>query len=444
MAKGGKPKLDSSLKNEISQNLHHLRIAHGLTYETLVKALKQQNVKVSEHAIRAWERKSDQTSATLPSLPNLIALSKVLRVSVDELLGVQLRQNEVLYEIVRRPFNEEEEKVIDFLRQVTGQYPDQTPDTHIPEGLSNSRIFRHLLFSNLIAVNVRNIHRDAELEEQFKTKKDFLKEVRVFNLPGGENFRSVRDFFFAAVAARYLEEVVAVRPPSRGLARVNPPLVGLASGRTIACMMRMTERGRLKDVVLFPMLLTGDKFANTTITGTATVVEAAFRHGDFGVSIAPDIDRQDGLAKSLETADALFFSLGDHRTSNFMKILQDKGLEREQLTFFVGDLLFNPLSPEGQTLEEMDFAAIDEKYHDEIIEVRRIWHEPEPDLTDIRIDLDVIGEHAQQRGLKTVALVCGKERLQITKAMLSRPQPVCNTLIIERELAQAVMESLKQ
>ncbi|MBM3238994.1 hypothetical protein FJZ31_22100 [Candidatus Poribacteria bacterium] len=426
---GGKPRIDDEIKKRILRNINQLIRKRRFNYKTLEEALKHENVTVSEHTIRTWERDVNQKSASIPSLHHMIALSKVLRVSLDDLVGVQSRDREALFEVVRRSISEEEEHILECLHRVTSEYPNEPEEIHLDSDLQtiHKHIFSHLLFNNLIYVYPERIQRDHNLEEKLRKEKDLL-DTRVLILPGGEKFPEVRNYFFNAAAANYLEEIV-----NTGCSRI-----GLAAGRTVASMMHMVKRGSLKNTVLFPILLTGGAFALMTISSTAIVAEAVFRHKDYGVRVPRNIYEDTFFSQYLNTADALFFSLGNNQSSTLVEILQSVGIQKEQISYFAGDLLFNLLTREGQTTDE-----IDEK-PPEIEEICNKLNS-NTELARLPLPLNLVSQNVS-RGLLTVTLICGLEKAQIAKAVfarsrLDRLKSVSNVLLTDLHLAKALLEN---
>jgi len=426
----GRPTIDSSLKYAIAVNIRNLREQRGLDHSALVEILRtNHNITITDHAVRSWEG-----SKAIPSLSTLIALSSVFGVTLDELVGVktQLKNgSESLFEIIRPIRNQAEENIIRLVRKVTENYP-QMPEGFDIDEQTRKRLFRDLLFLNLIKVNASNLHRhrNTGLEHELKMKKK-LKDVQVFTLPGLDKHRGIKQFFFAAATADYLQKIVA-----QGALRI-----GLACGTTIASMVHLTERGHLQKVELFPILLQKGKAFSATMTSPAIVQETVFRNEDFGVQMPEeDIYEETFFERYLSTADALFFGLGNNTTSTFVKVLNYLGFDEmdELKKYFAGDLLFNLLTTDGKTVDELKNATSSDDLKKLVEKLSQELEKPE--IVDSRVKLDLVSTHAQQRGLGTVAMAFGKEKAKITRAMFARKKPVCNVLITDVSLAEELVK----
>ena len=441
MARVGRPRLDLSIRYSLAENVKKLRQGRGLSYEALQSALKQEGVAINQHTLRAWERTPDQQSSSRPSMSHIVALAKVFDVQVDTLLGLQPNRNHGgLYEVMRRPVDDEEEKTLDIFQNAVGgeTHPvlrtplhggETTQKTPNDNSAANRRIFRSLLFSNLIHVDGSKIEREATLEAQLKRTYPFLREVCVFDCPGTE-VHCIRDFFFVAAAAHYFEAIAA-----------RCTRIGLAGGSTIAGMMHLTRRGHLNKLELFPMLRTDSVLAAATFSSAAIVSAAYLKHEDFGLSVPENLDKAGFFESYLKTADALFFSPGNNLSSSLIRVLRSFGWGRERFYFLVGDVLFNPLTSAGETLAELDTSKLSAHEKAEALEVMDLLESPRIQQRVDSISLELVGFHAQQYGLHTVALACGVEKQAIIRAMLARSQPVCNVLITDRETAIALLAS---
>lgn len=70
-----------------SKNLKSLRTERNLTLDKLASLLNAQNIKITKHGLSAYELGKSQ-----PDIDTMIALSKVLEVSTDYLLGITEKQ----------------------------------------------------------------------------------------------------------------------------------------------------------------------------------------------------------------------------------------------------------------------------------------------------------------------------------------------------------------
>ena len=84
----------------IGEKIRQLRKEKGLTQDAVASALE-----ISRQAIAKWE--SDQSS---PSTENLVKLSNLFNVSLEELVDVKQYQTAALEEYVRRRLEEDQKK----------------------------------------------------------------------------------------------------------------------------------------------------------------------------------------------------------------------------------------------------------------------------------------------------------------------------------------------
>ena len=110
------------MKLNLSANLRRLRVAKGITQEDLAEILN-----VSHKAISRWE-----TGAAYPDIEMIPTLAEHFGVSLEELLGTtnadRERASEEYYDKWRSIANDDNETIIEFLREMHREFPrDENP-----------------------------------------------------------------------------------------------------------------------------------------------------------------------------------------------------------------------------------------------------------------------------------------------------------------------------
>lgn len=446
------------LKQFLALNIQRSMLEHNWSFQDLTNKLISEGADVkSEHAVRAWARMDEKI--TFPSIINLVALSQVLNVKINELLGIDISslKERKLFRVVRRPDNNDEEKIISLLTALEKEYRNpKYSQASIPTFFSFKRSnghenfeyysFNQILFTNFIDINTEYIKRDQTLEAGLlkyfsSTLKNEtacnLDDVRVFLLPNlistdKDPINGIPQGIFFFAVARYLEETI-----KRG-ARI-----GLAGGKTIASLMRLISRNdTIRDCEIFPLIHTGDVFTTTPISSSTVVSELLFRLEDFGVRMRSNIFDKKYFNDYLSTSDALIFTLGNNRTSTFFNILKNEAkLSKEEADCFVGDVLFNLITHDGVLID--DIIASPGKHHK--IEVQAAKKITQTSLYKNfvltgRAPLDQIMSYSKESDHKIVVVVAGEDKKEILVAFKKLLEPDMSfSLITESSLARVLV-----
>jgi transcriptional regulator with XRE-family HTH domain len=468
-----------SLKSALAVNLKQTLKRRSLTVTKLAALLKNNGSDINSFAVRAWLRTSERRP-TLPSALNLVILSEVLGVTIEELFNMEPLESASFFRKLREPEDHLEREIIrvvsaiqkvydcniadpGFIQQALTTGNEYTKDDGSPENDAarlDRRAYYFLLANDLVRFFPEAIARDVALEKRLvglwekKGNGSTLDQACIYRLPNKAYgnpyvFNGIAEVVFFRCVAQFLIDHVIM----------NGATIGIAGGKTVASIMKLLPRTKkLRGCNFFPLLRPAAFFADTPLGGASAIADVLFRYGDLDVRMPDDIDEMKNIEMRINVADMLLFSLGGSERSSIFNLLRrirktTAPEEQERLkNVLAGDILFHVYTRGGKTLEEacLDRAGVEEA---EWALARELIPETptngvRPALTqtqaaykkyiaDARLDLDFLRVHAKKGGRRTVLVVAGTDKLDIVKVFIRR---ICEadmhfTLITEQSLA---------
>jgi hypothetical protein len=469
-----------SLKGALAVNLRQILKRRALTVSELTTLLRNKGSDINNFAVRAWLRMSEQRP-TLPSALNLVILSEVLGVTIEELFNLKPLESASFFRKLREPEDHLEREIVrvisaiqkeydrsigdpDFIQQPLTTGNEYTGDDGSPENDAarlDRRAYYYLLTNDLVRFHPEAIARDTALEKQLiqrwekKGNGSTLDQACIYRLPNkaldiSHVFNGIAEVVFFRCAAQFLIDYVLR----------NGATMGIAGGKTVASIMKLLPRTKkLRGCNFFPLLRPAAFFADTPLGGASVIADVLFRYGDLDVRMPDDVDERKNIEMRINVADALLFSLGGSERSSIFNLLRrirktTAPEEQERLkNFLAGDILFHVYTRSGKTLEEAN-ADRNGVQEGEWALARELIPETSiggsaPQLTqtqaaykkhisDTRLDLGFLQAHAKRAGRRTILVVAGIDKLDIVKVFINR---ICGpdmrfTLITEQSLAR--------
>jgi transcriptional regulator with XRE-family HTH domain len=469
-----------SLKNALAMNLRQILKRRGLTVIELTKLLRTRGSDINNFAVRAWLRLSEQRP-TLPSALNLVILSEVLGITIEELFDMAPQESASFFRKLREPEDHLEREIVRVISAIQKEYDRGKGDTEIvqqplttgneyaedsgsPENDAarlDRRAYFYLLTNDLVRFYPEAIARDTALETQLiqqwekKGNGSVLDQACIYRLPNkvSDNshvFNGIAEVVFFRCAAQFLIDNVLR----------NGITMGIAGGKTVASIMKLLPRTKkLRGCNFFPLLRPTAVFADTPLGGASVIADVLFRYGDLDVRMPDDVDELKNIEMRMNVADALLFSLGGSERSSIFNLLRRirktaAPEEQERLkNVLSGDILFHVYTRSGKTLEEAhaersmveegEWALARELIPEMIVgggapQLTQTQIAYKKHIADTRLDLDFLKAHAKRTGRRTILVVAGIDKLDIVKVFIKR---ICGadmrfTLITEQSLAR--------
>ncbi|MBN2036793.1 MAG: hypothetical protein JW768_08640 [Chitinispirillaceae bacterium] len=462
-----------ALKNALAITLRQLLKRRGLTVNELAMLLKERGSDIDKFAVRAWLRSSEQRP-TLPSAVNLVYLSEVLEVTIEELMDLVPPEGESFFRKLREPENHLEREILRVISSIQREYA--SPVAQEPLVMGNEytgddgsletdaarldrRAYYYLLANDLVRFNPDAVARDNALEKRLaecwikKGNGSTLDQSCIYILPNKASgtshvFNGIAEVvFFRCVAQFLIDHVIR-----------NGATIGIAGGKTVASIMKLLPRSKkLRGCMFFPLLCPGPFFADAPLSGSSVIADLLFRYGDLGVRMPDDVDERENIDMRIQVADALLFSLGGSERSSIFNLLRrirktSAPEEQERLkNVCAGDILFHVYTRSGKTLEqarespegvdEAEYALARELIPEAVSgELTQTQADYKQYVAEARFDLDLLAAHAKRSGRRTVLVVAGTDKLDIVKIFINR---ICRpemriTLITEQSLARGI------
>jgi transcriptional regulator with XRE-family HTH domain len=459
----------------LAENLKQTLKRRGMKVSELAELLKNRGSDVNNFAVRAWLRTSERRP-TLPSALNLVILSEVLGVSIEELFNLGPYESESFFRTLREPEDHLEREILRVISSIQKEYHHGLCDPSIlqqplttggeyahdngsPESDASRldrRAYYYLLSNDLVRFNPNAITRDTALEARLidlwekKGNGSTLDQACIYRLPNRANnnsyvFNGIAEVVFFRCVAQFLIDHVIM----------NGATIGIAGGKTVASIMKLLPRTKkLRGCNFFPLLRPAAFFADTPVGGASVIADVLFRYGDLDVRMPDDIDDQKNIEMRINVADALLFSLGGSERSSIFNLLRrirktTAPEEQKRLkNVLSGDILFHVFTRSEKTLEEAlkdrtgveesEWALARELIADEGAAVlSQTQAAYKKFVADTRLDLDMLKAHAKRSTRRTILVVAGTDKLDIMKVFIKR---ICEadmrfTLITEQSLA---------
>jgi hypothetical protein len=485
-ARGGLSVRKRSLKNILAANLKQILKRRNLTVSELTQLLRSKGSDINSFAVRAWLRMSEQRP-TLPSTLNLVILSEVLGVTVEELFNMVPQESVSFFKKLREPEDHLEREILRVISSIQKEYdrcltdpgyfqqPLITDNEYADDDCSpatdaarlDRRAYYYLLTNDLVRFEPEAIARDTTLEKRLselwekKGNGSALDQACIYRLPNKafdhpHTFNGIAEVVFFRCAAQFLIDHVLR----------NGATVGIAGGKTVASIMKLLPRTKkLRGCTFFPLLRPSAFFTDTPVGGASVIADVLFRYGDLDVRMPDDVDDRRNIEMRINVADALLFSLGGSERSSIFNLLRRirktaAPEEQERLkNFLAGDILFHVYTRSGKTLEEAcidrsgvqegEWALARELVSEKALagveaQLSQTQKAYKKYVADTRLDLDFLRAHAKKTGRRTILVVAGIDKFDIVKVFLSR---ICEadmrfTLITEQSLARELVSYL--
>ena len=174
-----------SLKSALAVNLKQILKRRSLTITKLTALLKNKGSDINSFAVRAWLRTSERRP-TLPSALNLVILSEVLGVTIEELFNMEPLESASFFRKLREPEDHLEREIVrvvsaiqkeydsslgdpEFIQQSLTTGNEYTKDDGSPENDAarlDRRAYYYLLANDLVRFFPEAIARDITLEKR--------------------------------------------------------------------------------------------------------------------------------------------------------------------------------------------------------------------------------------------------------------------------------------